>query len=66
MTKNSIPRTEVGVLAGLAGYVVVTFLPWSHHITIADTSVFAILLLALMVIAPVCGLTLALAGKDDD
>jgi antibiotic biosynthesis monooxygenase (ABM) superfamily enzyme len=66
MNKPSLSRWEVGLLGAIVVYAVLAYLPWTHDVTIANVSLFAWLLFALMVLAPLSGLLVALRPEDGE
>ncbi|KHL15083.1 hypothetical protein CLV56_1649 [Mumia flava] len=66
MQPTRLPRADVAILVGIAVYALITFLPWSHERTVAGVSVFAWMLYALMVMAPLAGLAAALRENEEE
>lgn len=66
MNKVRMSGKDMGLLGGIAVFAVLAFLPWTHDVTVARVSLFAWLLFALMVLAPLAGLLVALTEKDGE
>ncbi|MBC7594211.1 MAG: hypothetical protein H7288_09770 [Kineosporiaceae bacterium] len=66
MPQQRMPRSEVAILVGIAVYAFVIFLPWTHDVMVANVSLFAWLMFALMVLAPATGLVVALKSDVED
>jgi hypothetical protein len=60
-----MPRGEVAMLVGIAVFATVTFLPFTHDITIAGVGLLAWLMWVLMVAAPAAGLVLAFRDRSE-
>lgn len=65
MRRQKLPRAEGGLLVAIAVIAFVIFLPWSHDLTVADVSVFAWAMFAVMILAPAAGLVLALTSREE-
>ncbi|MDR7304040.1 hypothetical protein [Haloactinomyces albus] len=65
MRQRQMPKTEVGVLAGIAVVAVVAFLPWTVRSSFAGVSLTAWVLWVLLVGAPAAGLIVTLRSKGE-
>lgn len=66
MDKMRMSGKDIGLLGVIGVYAVLTFLPWTHDLVVARVSLFAWLMFALMVLAPLAGLLVALSDKDGE
>lgn len=60
MKEQRLTKQERVVLIGLLAFIVLTFLPWTYDIMLAEVSLLAWLLWSLMIVAPGVGIVLAL------